>query len=262
MSFVCRSRMLLYFCLIVGCFLSYSFANIKDFRTLSEKVYKKDLKGIDSLLAHGVDIDVSLEGSGSTVLLIACSLKDHVDVVEFLIKKGANVNIIPERDGRTALMWAAGNSKKSVELLLAHGAKTRIKAVDGMTALIQSVYGVISGQVTTEVCDILIEKGEDINTQLTGIGYTALMFAAKKGKLELVNYLISKGAMVNLRAGNGRTALMFAARHGYKNVVEALLSNGADVTEMDKAGQTAKMLAEKKGHEDIVKILEQAEKKE
>lgn len=264
MNFSCKSRMLLWFYLIVGCFLSHSSANIKDFRTLSELVYKKDLKGIDSLLVRGVDIDVSIEGSGSTVLLIACSLKDHADVVGFLIKKGADVNIIPHRDGRTALMWAAGNSKKSVELLLAHGAKTRIKAVDGMTALIQSVYGVMSGQVTTEVCDMLLKKGEDINAQMTGQtapGYTALMFAVKKGKPELVRYLLLNGANVNIEAFNGRTALMFAAKEGNKAIVEMLLANGADVTEMDKAGRTAKMLAKDKGHDEIVKMLEEAEKK-
>ncbi len=257
-------KQVVFFSFIVMLFVQFISANIKDFRTVSELVYKKDLKGIDSLLSHGVNIDVSIEGSGSTVLLIACSLKDHVDVVEFLIKKGADVNIIPGRDGRTALMWAAGNSKKSVELLLAHGAKTRIKALDGMTAFIQSIYGVVSGQVTTEVCDMLLKKGEDINAQMTGQtapGFTALMFAVKKGKPELVRYLLLNGANVNIEAYNGRTALMFAAKEGNKAIVEMLLANGADAAEMDKAGHTAKMLAEKKGHDEIVKMLEKAEKK-
>lgn len=231
-----------------------------DYTKLSEKVYKKDLKGIEDLLAKGVDVNAAVEDSGSTVLLLACSLKDHAGVVEFLIAKGADVNVIPKRDGRSALMWAAGNSKQSVELLLANGAGTNIQAVDGMTAFIQSMYGVISGQVTTAVCDILLQSGEDINARLTkdAPGWTALMFAANKGKGELVIYLISRGADVNNRADNGRTALMCAAKRGYKKIVEILLQHGADAAVTDKSGNSALSLAKKKGHKEIVALLENA----
>ncbi len=231
-----------------------------DYTKLSEKAYKKDLKGIEELLAAGVDVNTPIQDSGSTVLLLACTLKDHAEVVGFLIAKGADVNVQPNKDGRTALMWAAGNSKRSVEHLLAAGAQTKVRAVDGMTAFIQSVYGVISGQVTTAVCDMLLEKGEDVNARLTSDapGWTALMFAANKGNGELVIYLISRGADVNNRALNGRTALMCAAKRGYKKIVAVLLKRGADAAATDRAGNTALSLAKKKGHAEIVALLERA----
>ncbi len=234
-----------------------------DFTKLSEKVYKKDLKGIEELLAGGVDVNVAMEDSGSTALLLACSLKDHAEVVELLIAKGADVNVIPKRDGRTALMWAAGNSKRSVELLLANGAKTKVRAHDGMTAFLQSVQGVISGLETTETCDMLLENGEDINARmiLGAPGWTALMFAVNKGKGELVIFLISRGADVNNRSLNGRTALMCAAKKGHIKIVALLLKHGADAATIDKAGNTALSLAKKKGHAKIVKLLKRAMKK-
>ncbi len=229
-----------------------------DFTKLSEKVYKKDLKGLEDLLAAGVDVNVAMEDSGSTVLFLACSLKDHAEVVGLLIAKGADVNVQPKRDGRTALMWAAGNSKRSVELLLANGAKTKVRALDGMTAFLQSVQGVISGQVTTEVCDMLLQNGEEINARMVlgAPGWTALMFAANKGKGELVIFLVSRGADVNNRSFNGRTALMCAAKRGYTKIVALLLKRGADAAITDKAGNTALSLAKRKGHTEIVTLLE------
>lgn len=60
---------------------------------------------------------------------------------EFLIQKGANVNVIGQ-DNQTALTWAAFKGSKSlVELLLENGAVTTINAVNNRknSALILSI---------------------------------------------------------------------------------------------------------------------------
>jgi len=85
----------------------------------------------------------------------------QVKIIEFLISKGADINVVATYDGRTALIWAAANSHKAVVLLLANGAKVNVKGVDGMTAIIQSVFGILPGTVTTKVCDLLLAKGND-----------------------------------------------------------------------------------------------------
>jgi ankyrin repeat protein len=151
------------------------------------------------------------------------------EIVELLLLNGADVNIIATHDGRTALMWAAGNSQKSVELLLEKDAKVNVKGVEGMTAFIQSVFGILYGSVTTEVCDLLLAKGADINAQLTGpdaTGWTALMFACSNGKSDLVNYLLSKNADVNLKAKDGTTALSLAKKEKNDAIIKALKSKG------------------------------------
>ncbi len=58
----------------------------------------------------------------------------------------------------------------------------------------------------------LIEKeGVDVNARetQTKIGGTALILAAEEGHLEVVKYLINKGADINAKADNGNTALMY-----------------------------------------------------
>ena len=99
-----------------------------------------------------------------------------------------------------------------------------------MTALIQSIFGILSGSVTTEVCDLLIGKGANVNDQLTGpdaTGWTSLMFACSNGNLDLVKYLISEGANVNLKAEDGTSALSLAIKDNNEEITRILKDKGA-----------------------------------
>ena len=89
---------------------------------------------------------------------------------------------------------------------------------------------------------ILLSLGANVNA--TDVrGYSALMVAeactALPGRAELVELLITKGAMVNHQARDGRTALMYAAKNGDTQAVKALLQDGASVNIADNEGQTA-----------------------
>jgi ankyrin repeat protein len=183
-----------------------------DFDEFATKIYKKDLKGVKDLLARGVDVNIREETMGSTPLIVACSLEGTDEIIELLISEGADINVKGSYDGRTPLMCAAANSKKAVELLLAKGAEVNTIGVDGMTALIQSIFGILSGSVTTEVCDLLLEKGADVNSQLIGAdatGWTALMFASSN------------------EAKDGTTALSLAIKEKNEEIIKMLKSKGA-----------------------------------
>ena len=212
--------------LLTGCLI----ARADDYDLLIRKVYRNDLEGLKELVVSGVDVDASLPGSNATALFVACSLGDRVEIVEFLLESGAEVNIQGFRDGRTPLMWAAGNCLKSVELLIEHGADVKIKGVDGMTAFIQSIFGVLSKRISTDISSYLLAHGADINTQLTGPdaeGMTALMFAVRWDDVQLVKYLLKNGADVNLKTPWGETALTMARGKGNHGIEAVLLQHGA-----------------------------------
>jgi uncharacterized protein len=60
----------------------------------------------------------------------------HVEILRILLDGGADVNLTDGPTGQTALMLAANSgSLRAVELLLARGAKTDLRAKDGWTAL-------------------------------------------------------------------------------------------------------------------------------
>ena len=69
-------------------------------------------------------------------------------------------------------------------------------------------------------------------------GHTPLHYAAYFGHKELVEILISKGAVINAPTENGLTPLHQAAYFGHKDVVEFLISKGADVNATSINGAT------------------------
>jgi len=213
------------FFLLILSGISYS----QDFDKLANAVVNKDLKKLDSLLNAGIDINVTEEDRGATVLWIACSFKDYENVVSILISRGADVNF-KGKDGRTCLMWAAGNSLETSKILVDSGADVKAKGDDGMTAFIQSAFGILSKKVDTEVMDLLLENGADVNSELSGrdaAGWTALLFASVNGDVELADYLISQGANVNHTSNEGSTALSLARQEKDEALVSFLKEHGA-----------------------------------
>jgi len=217
-------KLIIFFLLILNSII-YS----QDFDKLANAVVDKDLNTLDSLLQSGIDINITEEDKGATVLLIASSFKDYEDIVSYLISSGADVNFTG-KDGKTPLMWAAGNSLESTKILLENGADVNAKGNDGMTAFIQSTFGILSKKVSTDVMDLLLENGADVNSALTGkdaSGWTALLFASINGDIELAEYLILKGANVNHTSNEGSTALSLARQEKYEELVSLLKEHGA-----------------------------------
>lgn len=215
--------------IIILLLLLSSLIYAQDFDKLANAVVDKDLITLDSLLQTGIDINITEEDRGATVLLIACSFKDYEDVVSFLISRGADVNF-RGKDGRTPLIWAAGNSFESTKVLLENGADVNANGNDGMTAFIQSTFGILSKKVSTEVMDLLLENGADVNSALiskNAAGWTALHFAVVNGDYDLVKYLLSNGANVNHTSDEGSTALSLARQEKYKEIISLLKNKGA-----------------------------------
>ena len=64
------------------------------------------------------------------------------------------------------------------------------------------------------------------------------MPAACGGHLDVVKFLIDKGADVKAKDNTGRTALTYAALRGNLDVVKFLIEKGLDVKARDKVGRT------------------------
>jgi ankyrin repeat protein len=56
-----------------------------------------------------------------------------------------------------------------------------------------------------------------------------LFIASWYGHCDVVNYLLSSGANINLRDDNGQSPLFAASMHGLCDVVKCLLSSGVDI---------------------------------
>lgn len=101
----------------------------------------------------------------------------------------------------------------------------------------------------------LVERhGISVNVQ-GQLNRTALHNAAMNGRLEVVHYLLEKGANKNAQANSGETPLYLAVLNGHKAVVEYLLDEGADHTITNSMGRRPIDIVRKS---DIRQLLEDA----
>jgi ankyrin repeat protein len=210
-------------------FLNLTSVLAQQFNQLAEAVIKKDTVKIEQLLQSGVDINTQHPTSGTTVLIIASSYYYYDDMIEYLIGKGADVNL-KDSEGKTALLWASSNSLENAKILISNGAKVNEPANDGMTPFLQATLGVSSGKVPIEICELLRKNGAKVNAELkrkSALGWTALHYAITNGDKELVKYLIKHGANVNKSTGEGSSPLFLAKLGGYDDIVKILKNAGA-----------------------------------
>ena len=90
-------------------------------------------------------------------------------------------------------------------------------------------------------------------------GNAALILASDHhghGTTEVVELLLNNGANVNYDDGEHHgPALLAAADRGYEDITKLLLDNKANVNSTDSANTTTLMIASGMGHYDIVKLL-------
>ncbi|XP_059485135.1 ankyrin repeat domain-containing protein 20B-like [Neocloeon triangulifer] len=102
--------------------------------------------------------------------------------------------------------------------------------------------------------DKLKGRAEQLDTPDKG-GRTALHLAAAQGHAEVVWFLISNRAKVNVRDNEGRTALLKAVECRRRECAQLLLERGADVNVPDNYGTTCLHLAATLGDVDLASAL-------
>ena len=105
--------------------------------------------------------------------------------------------------------------------------------------------------------------GKDVN-HADQWDHHVIKHAAHHGHHEVGEYLISKGAKVNVKTMEGRTPLIAAAHQGRLEFVKLLVKNGANLNEVDhRFGYSAIMMAAvelhhghlEKEHEKVIRFL-------
>lgn len=101
-----------------------------------------------------------------------------------------------------------------------------------------------------------VEQGANINWQDSNMeGVTALHEASRKGNIEIVRYLLQKGADIHLRNYKGFSPLHIAAYCGENEIVSSLIAAGADINAKAKDDITPLHAAASMGHLTTVELL-------
>uniref|UniRef100_A0A8C8GRN9 KAP NTPase domain-containing protein n=1 Tax=Oncorhynchus tshawytscha TaxID=74940 RepID=A0A8C8GRN9_ONCTS len=204
------------------------------------------LEMVQELLRRGAN--VNLDDVDCWTALISAAKEGHVEVVKELLANNASLE---HRDMvGDALMWASYKGRVEVaQLLLEKGASPNITGQ-------YSVFPVIwaAGRGHAEIVHLLIKHGAKVNCS-DKYGTTPLIWAARKGHFDSVMHLLVNGADVDQEGANSMTALIVAVRGGFNEVVKELLKRNPNVNMTDKDGNTALMIAAKEGYTEIVQDL-------
>ena len=99
----------------------------------------------------------------------------------------------------------------------------------------------------------LVEQGVPINARASSkLALTPLVHSADCGKLDIVIYLLSKGAQIDLVSGNGSTALLCAVYRKHHDCALALIGAGADVNLANKTGYFPLLYAAESGTDEVL----------
>ena len=137
------------------------------------------------------------------------SKKGHNELVEVLIKAGADINTTSKQK-MTALNYAINaNNLDAIKLLIEKGAdpNTVVNKETGQTLLMRAAE---NGR--NDLVEALIEAGADINTT-SKQKMTALNYAINANNDEIIRLLLNASDInISAQDNNGYSALRFAVR--------------------------------------------------
>ncbi|MHC4661446.1 MAG: ankyrin repeat domain-containing protein [Planctomycetota bacterium] len=226
-----------------------------------------DIKTTKSSLNKWTDINIKA-GSGQTALHAAAA-NGHLEMVEYLIENGADVNITDE-DGDTPLHYMdieaprfrtpeppsredeqnvdTGKILKIAKFLLSNGAEINKKNSRGWTPLHRLMFN----KRNNPLVELFISQGAKPNAP-DNDGFTPLDWAIdRKGTEEMQSTLRRHGAVLKEKY---RAEIMEAAEKGNHELLKTYLSRGADINASNTLGFTPLHVAARNGHAETVKFL-------
>ncbi|KEH22084.1 ankyrin domain protein [Medicago truncatula] len=173
--------------------------------------------------------------------LIFVSKAGDAEALKTVIESGEFDLDYQDDSGFSAAMHTAVKGHvESFRLLVYAGADVKLCNKSGETAITLSELNQNCNLFEKVMLEFTLEKGN----QNTG-GFYALHCAARRGDLDAVTLLTSKGFDVNVPDGEDYTPLMLAAREGHASLCKLLISYGAHCNAKNARGETALLLARK-----------------
>jgi ankyrin repeat protein len=212
-----------------------------------------DLDAIKALVEEeGAAVDTPIQyGEKSAITpLIKASWDGDLPIVQYLLSKGANVNARDTEGKGTALLNAVTRQHTQVvKALLAAKADITLRNDFDFNAFTMAVA---AGD--REISGLLLDAGAKPDDGASGL--TPLAFAVSTGNVEMIRFLVSRGADVNHGAKTGgQTALISAILGAQVESVKALIELKANVNAAMKDGTTPLKLARKGDQEEIAALL-------
>jgi len=248
---------------------------MNDLQMNDEKLYKIVCQGdlhdeLDEYLKSVSDVDTILQkmyelGDQSVSLLMLAAQHGFDRVIRILISHSSNVKHLVNMHGNiidlngnlvshVSALWCAcdrGYFDVARTLIEHGGANVHSTSRNPIliSAIVDERYDIIEFLIENNYSDMnqTIEKERPF--------YNGLMISAAHGQINIVRYLLSKGANVDFTSSSNFTALACAASEGHLEIIELLCAAGASTNVKTNNNETPLILAFENDHLDIVDYL-------
>ena len=226
--------------------------NVNSFDTsgvnlLSRAVITGDFNIVKILMDMGANPNLTNKTKMSTTPLMMASGYKSLDIANYLLKNGADVDI-QDGNGDPVIHWSAyyGNIPFT-KLMLEKGAKTDLKSIHS-----NGVMQVALKEYQDSIVDLLIDY--KISIFKVDPKNIAILDAVKQNNINAVKSLLNENNL-NSRDDAGNTLLITASSKGYSDIVKYLVDKGALIDALNPVGQTALNKAIYFGNNKIAKYL-------
>lgn len=204
--------------------------DMQTMKQLFTAVSQGDKKKLESLLSSKYSPDVK---NDTHSLMHAAAEYGQTQILDVLINKGANVNIL-DSNGATPLHYGVKHNRpNALRFLLERGASLAVKDSNGAAPL---HWACQLGKL--DCARVLVDKGADIEAKAK-YETTALHLAARAGLKDIVTYLCQNKANTEARTNKGYTPLHIAAMKGLSDMCNILLHFRGHVDALTLRRQTA-----------------------
>ena len=205
-----------------------------------EEVLTSLKKKIEPLSEDELARIINMEDQRSTTLLHYAVYKQKINVIEYLLNKGAKSDIKNSICTSTAY---------DVAINFARTDDVR-NLMDGNTPIHKyAIKGNIEG-----IERILVESASNSNFSIIDAknrkGNTPLHLSVINQRTETLTFLLDKVAKIDQENNEGNTPLQLACKKGYLQIVKHLIAKGADSTVIDREGNNLLHLLSRSGISD------------
>ena len=197
-----------------------------------------DTECVTKLLDHGAQLNLKTKEGETCLTCIPQHLNDYTQEIQYLVAKGANVNL-PNEKGDTPLHVAANfTNVPTLCTLLSIGAQVNSQNSNGETALM-----IASKKYNSQCVLLLLEFGAEKDVQSLR-GDTALMNCIKsttyheESSYKIIDLLLQNGCKTDIADNKGQIPLFLPIQKNESDIISKLLLFGADIVTEDNHGMT------------------------
>lgn len=218
---------------------------------------------------------VNMRNNYGQSLLMVAAIEADFEMVKYLTNQGAMLDARDYEDNTVLHFAVESGNFKMLKFLVDNLEKKQKKMAEEAKEAAEEevaeeeekpVVEVINRQGMTplhiaaemghiEIVKYLIDKGADPEIRNRGDNNTPLDLALAAGNLKIVKYLVAAGANPNTTDNQGNSLLHIFTKNGDLDMVKKLIKKGAEINSLSNQGRTSLDIAQTKNYKSIEKFF-------